>query len=75
MSNATRLMVITNEHGDIVGTAGVSEKGAACGVKALPGQSIHTLDLPEEFFRHATAVERHKFLSAHRVLNDRIVKK
>jgi hypothetical protein len=39
------------------------EKQPNTGVKALPGQSLHLVDMPDSFFRCKSAVEKHKWLS------------
>lgn len=72
-----RVIVVTDEAGEIIATAGIPEEQEmeaqppegqeSAGLKALPGQSIHEVEMPDDFFRHESAVDKHKWLAKHRI--------
>lgn len=75
--NIRKMIVVVSSSGEIIATAGVmtdqSDSGAEknqlrTGLAALPGQSIHVIDMPDDFFRCKSAVEKHTWLSRHRVV-------
>src|SRR5262249_49370817 len=75
-----RMIIIIGGAGEIVAVAGAEEdyrpvlgrdpNEMVTGPGLLPGQSIHVVEMPEEFFRERTAVEKHRWLSEHEVIAD-----
>jgi hypothetical protein len=72
-------VVITNTAGEIIASANVVEqarpdsqspKKLETGVTALPSQSIHIIEMPEDFFRCKSAIEKHRWLSDYRIVHD-----
>lgn len=83
-----RITVVTNSAGQIIAAipfvqATGAEVGAQqgqfrVGVKPLPGQTVHVIEIPEEFFRLDSAVSKHEWLLRHQIMFDpepRIVRK
>lgn len=86
--NQTRLLVVTDSEGTIIALAGETDENtthsqfgtplSTTGLKALPGQVLHSVEMPPEFLRHRSAMDRHRWLSLHRVTRDeesRLVKR
>jgi len=75
-----KVVVVVNSAGAIIATAGATEVRSSeteprknepkTGLKALPGQSVHVVDMPDSFFHCKSAVEKHKWLSRFRVVLD-----
>jgi hypothetical protein len=72
-------VVITNPAGEIIATADPAEQAGSeskplqkldTGITALQGQAIHIIEMPEAFFRCKSAIEKHRWLSSHRVVHN-----
>jgi hypothetical protein len=66
MAKTIRLLVITDAHGRIVGSApdgATDHKEMGVGLTALPGQQIHSVEVPSGVERLEIAEERHAVLS------------
>jgi hypothetical protein len=64
-----KLTVITDERGNIVGTAGQGEtskpEAGTGGPVAGPGQSLHEIEVPNELHSVEDVAERHRKLLDH----------
>lgn len=68
--NQGRFLVITDSAGQIVATCAApadanqpKDETLIAGIAPLPGQSLHLIEMPEEFLRLKTAQEKHEWLS------------
>jgi hypothetical protein len=64
-----KITVITDEHANIVGTAGkptsTKPEAGTGGPVAGPGQAVHEVELPEELHGVADVAELHRKLANH----------
>jgi len=75
-----RMIIIIGGSGEIVAVAGAEEdyrpvlgrdpKEMVTGPGLLIGQAIHVVEMPQEFFRERTAVDKHRWLLEHQVIVD-----
>jgi hypothetical protein len=69
------MAVVVDWRGQIVGSGGMATEPQGAdeprtGIKPLPGQSVHVVELPEAFFALPSAVDRHRWLARQRVVLD-----